>query len=418
MRRSIVLVGANILIILVLLEGALRLFPSIVPTPFLYHFEPDLRTRIAQGRLPTVGETVLLERDDGGFPLRIWKPGVTIRHNFEDEGAIRDVTMDEAGFCNEPGSFSGGPADIVTLGDSFTWCMSVHPHQTWTSRLAGLTGAQTYNLGKDGVGPYEYEQILKQFGLQMSPQVVIMNLYEGNDLRDAVKYEKYRASLDAEGEKDEWDNYRGAIYRFLDEGPIRRTSYAFNLVAAAITFASRSVHPRPNFRYDLLFDHGHVAFNSQNTDTDEILHARLLDAKEISLRVMDEALEDFAALAERHDFQPIVAYTPSAHTSYEDFVRYKEDGIDDLLEAYSARQRAYLTRKLDQLGVTFIDLTPVFQEKAREHTEPDELLYYPSNLHLTRFGHLVVAEAMADTITFSLAARPSESPNGEGPSLN
>ena len=43
-------------------------------------------------------------------------------------------------------------------------------------------------MGVGGIGPYEYVQVLKQFGLQRRPRIVIMNIYEGNDLRDTLRY--------------------------------------------------------------------------------------------------------------------------------------------------------------------------------------------------------------------------------------
>src|SRR6185295_1563006 len=99
----------------------------------------------------------------------------TFREQPEGPGKVESAVMDERGFCNEE-PIGNPPYDVITLGGSIAWCHAVAVGETWTSRLARLTGLTTYNLSVQGIGPYEYIQILKQIGLPLRPRIVILNI--------------------------------------------------------------------------------------------------------------------------------------------------------------------------------------------------------------------------------------------------
>jgi lysophospholipase L1-like esterase len=73
---------------------------------------------------------------------------------------------------------------------------------------------------------------------------------------------------------------------------------------------------------------------------------------------------------------------------------------------FSQTQRAYLRQKAEDLGLTFIDLTPALQTAARRLRDR-ELLYYPANVHYTPSGHRVVGDALAAAVTQLQAQQPS-----------
>lgn len=203
-----------------LMELALRAFPSVIPPSLLIQFHPKVRAEAAKGRFLIYHETERFERDDGGPPLRIVKPFTTLRwHNTDEPGDVFVAKVDEMGFCNVPGIYKGrSRSDVVTVGDSFTWCNSVSPEETWTAQLSALAGRSTYNLGRGGAGVYEYLQILKGFGVRKKPRLVMLAVYEGTDLRDALRYYSYRAYR---------SDYRS---RSRKGGVVERHSYLFNLV--------------------------------------------------------------------------------------------------------------------------------------------------------------------------------------------
>lgn len=409
-KTTAVIASINLLITGVLLEGALRLFPSTIPANLLVHFEPKLRSKIAAGRFPTAEDAVAFERDDGGAPFPIWKPFAEISYSFSDPGTVNTVAMDENGFCNAPELYSRQPNfDVVAIGDSFTWCTTVHPQDTWVAQLSKTADIPAYNLGKPAIGPYEYLQLLKRFGLQKSPKTVVMSLYEGNDLRDALKYASYRQSGTAEQQIAQEVSAEERLF-----GPLSQYSYALNLLASvaisnqpdektAETYSEGYSEEGENFRYTLAFESGEVPFNLENGDLDEVVHAKLLQDKRVDLNVFSDALSQFAQLAKAEGFQPILMYTPSAYTAYADVVEFEQPELNKIMPAYSQQQRDFFKQQADQLGVVFIDLTPFFQAAAPDYTTPEKLLYYQTNRHLTKYGHELVADVLNDEITNAIA---------------
>ncbi|MBI3798675.1 MAG: hypothetical protein HY268_17130 [Deltaproteobacteria bacterium] len=392
MKRVVLLIAANLLITLLLLEIGLRLFPRLIPHQLLFYFEPVLRGQLAEGRFPTINDTVALDRDDGGFPLRIWKPFARVRHNYKDPGTVEIVTMDQFGFCNPPESANArAPIDIISIGDSLTWCTTVDPKDTWTAKLSDLSHLSTYNLGMGGVGLYEYLQIYKRYGRPRAPKLVIMNVAETNDLRDAVRYQDYRKHL---GEKDSTQPQRS-----ISLGAIYRDSYVVNLLWSTATYLKMSRADEPNFRYQLVFPEGAVPFNLQNHDTDEVENARKLVGGELYMDVLGEAIEEFARLAKQDSFTPVLSYTPSAYTAYASQVAFEDATLKTVLPRFSQEQRAYYKAKSQELGITFVDLTPALQAVAPKYNTPERLLYFQSDLHLTQFGHQVVAEKLRDVVS-------------------
>ncbi len=96
----------SLLIFAVIFEVGLRIRPSLIPPKLLLQFEPGMRAKLAKGRFDTRAEMRLLERDDAGPDLWIFKPGMSKHYDFPDDGTVTQVTADDVGFCNEPGSYA------------------------------------------------------------------------------------------------------------------------------------------------------------------------------------------------------------------------------------------------------------------------------------------------------------------------
>ena len=423
MRKFSVIFGEGALslaIIFLLLEIALRAFPQLIPLPALFDFDKDLRAAIAARlNLQTERMTYLAQRDDGGPPLWFYKPYVAVSYPMEitDIGAVKTVTMDDMGFCNPPDdSYHRDAVDMITIGDSFTWCTTVNPDETWTHRLGALVNAPMYNLGAPGRGLYEYIFTLKQFGLSKNPRIVIMAVYEGNDLRDALSYVSYRAGVAVSAGRPgegpcSLPYYWCAAYRRLKYGWVGRTSYAFNLAIHGARygkdgvmkfFAGKNVsdgtEALSDFRYRIAGSDGSaIRFNRENADTDEPSHAAKLRDGAISLEAWSDPLRSFVEIARERRFVPAVLYIPSAHTAYADYVIFESPSLRDVMARFSNKQRKYL-RENAKIGFTFIDLTGRLQQRAQDYRTADRLLYFPTNLHLTRWGHEEIARYVAPII--------------------
>jgi hypothetical protein len=406
-------IGVQALLFLGLLETGLRTFPALIPLPVLAGFHPQLRSQAATRRgLPTLRESQLLERDDGGGELRLFSPRSRISFPFTDTGAVGTAVMDDQGFCNPArDSYHRDRIDIVAVGDSFVWCTAVAADATWASRLGVLTGRSVYSLGRGGIGVYEYLQLLKHFGLPKRPGVVIMNVYEGNDLRDALRFHWERRKRGLASTQELGPS------PILGNGALARKSYALNFLGSGgqrvvAVVRNRSLTAGTNFRYRIAFPDGPVAFNRDNDNIDEVLHARLLRDGRMGLDVFREGLAAFVEFARQVGFRPIITYSPSAYTAYAGRVEFEDAGLRDLLAWYSAEQRRFFAQEMASLGGEFLDLTPHLQRAAERSADP---LYFPTNLHWTPAGHEVVARVVLDRLGEAPTAPPTGTSDGTIP---
>ena len=85
--------------------------------------------------------------------------------------------------------------DVVALGDSQTWGVNAERQAAWPQQLSKISGRSVYNMGLGGFGPVQYRVLTPQ-ALGLSPKVIIVGFYLGNDIYDAYKmayqYEAHR----------------------------------------------------------------------------------------------------------------------------------------------------------------------------------------------------------------------------------
>ena len=379
------------------LEVVLRVVPGLISPRLLVLFEPGLRADIADGAFPLEKDFRPIERTDGGPPLLVARPDTPIVSVDVPAGNVARRS-DETGFCNPRGRYDGrSQIDVITVGDSFTWCHALLPDQTWTFGLETRSGLSTYDLGLGGLGPYEYLEVLREFGLAKKPRIVVMNIYGGNDLRDSVDYHRYREAV-REGKDPPADGPQ-PVAPALAASIVGRHSYALNLLLA---MTSRAVHRSSDqekkgvdLHYTIDGVDGPIPFNLENRDRDEVVAARHATEPESSPALWSEALVRFGALGREHEFRPVVTYTPSAHTVYADQLRFEDPSVKPVLASLDDAQRTYLSEHAWAYGYDFFDLTPALREAARQ-PRADRLLYDPVHMHFTARGHEVVARALAE----------------------
>jgi len=84
----------------------------------------------------------------------------------------------------------------VSIGDSFAMGRVPHGWHFTTVAERRLGGAAAvYNLGVEGIGPREYAYLLEREALPLGPDVVVVNLFIGNDLAGSESPSRIRARL-------------------------------------------------------------------------------------------------------------------------------------------------------------------------------------------------------------------------------
>jgi hypothetical protein len=326
--------------------------------------------------------------------------------------------MDEMGFCNPPGKVDKKlKIDVVAVGDSFTACTrepfeSTAPDSfvNWPYAYGRIAKAEVYSLARGGYGVYEYVQLLKHYGLKLHPKTVIMQIYEGNDLRDAVRYKKYVEMSDEEKAnvplRASWEPIK-VPYEWLLRNQLGAWSYSWNFVVVGVAYLvseAKDVYwgavgsdNAVNFRFRINQVDPPVLMNPDNDHKDEVRTARSARAGDFDFSAFDDALAAYAALSREYGFKAVLSYAPAVHVAYEDFVEFEDLDLKTLMPWYSEKQRRHLEQKSRELGIVFVDLTPVLQAEAR-NLKGGELLYNPVDIHFTPLGHSVVARGLRDAL--------------------
>ena len=387
---KLITIAISLMVALGLMETALRIDPGLIGIAALSRFESHMRGEIAARLgLPTMETVIRITPDmrtDGGQPILL--PGAnSLTVTFADAadlalGAVQNVQVDQNGFCNDQTEAIESRADILVAGDSFTYCTAVTAADTASHRLQELSGLRTYNLGIRGTGPYEYLEMLKRHAPAFHPRVAVMNIYEGNDLRDVIRSKLYMTTKKSR--------------RHDDYGGQPAWSYAVQFIKAnaellvkkaKLLLFERGDH---NFRYSAMAGGQRIAMNVTNGDQDEVDNALQLQDGKVSLDEFAEPLSAFIQWANSSGIRPIVTYIPSMYTAYGETVEFEDSEVGAAVQGMSAAQRQWFAAHTAALKVPFIDITPAFQRAAAAGT----VTHFPANVHLTPHGQEIVAEGL------------------------
>lgn len=92
-----------------------------------------------------------------------------------------------------------GQYRIIVLGDSFTVSAGVEFDQIYTRRLEKLTGARVVNLAVGGYNVVQYALVLREVGLHLEPDMVLVALFPDNDFSNDTYESNLRVASGAAG---------------------------------------------------------------------------------------------------------------------------------------------------------------------------------------------------------------------------
>lgn len=371
-------------------ESVLRVVPRLINVALLAQFEPPLSDEIANRlSLPTKKSAVQISseiRGDGGqtiFLRQASAPTLIKADSVDIEmGAVEKVMMDQNGLKNDPVLAVRSEAKIFIAGDSFIFCPGVSAADTASAQLQVLSGLKVYNLGVAGVGPYEYLEVIKKHAAAFRPSIVIMSIYEGNDLRDVLRTKAFMESKNTK--------------RKAERIPFWTKSYAIQFIRANAKFITRLFNQKvgrdvePNFRYSALVAGQRVKMNTTNRDLNEVEHALMLKSGQVSLDSFIPPLAAFTEWARKNDVIPIVIYIPSMYTAYAKTVIFEDPDVGEAVKHMSEAQRQWFAANTQHLGLRYLDLTVDFQVAA----ENGGITHFPANVHPTRKGNEVIARRL------------------------
>jgi GDSL-like lipase/acylhydrolase family protein len=188
---NLILLGVSLLVALAAGELTLRLAPGLLSE------EARLRLSWQEQRLSHAART----RPDSAIGF-LYAPS---SHDVVHQGEVRfSYATDREGFRNsaaEPDS-----AEIVAVGDSWTFGFGVDDSVAWPRLLADSLRLRVRNLGLIASGPGQYTLVLRRFGLPLHPRVVLYGLFPGNDLDDQEAFDRWERD-GRQGNFAEWRTY-------------------------------------------------------------------------------------------------------------------------------------------------------------------------------------------------------------------
>ncbi len=322
-------------------------------------------------------------------------PELPIRYEADARGYRNAVALDRC--------------DIIAIGDSFTEGSKVSDGQEWPAVLSSLLGEPVYNLGMSGYAPVNYRAALIEHGLSLSPRVVLVMLYEGNDFRSAKADAKATApSLSAR------------FKRYVKQSPILQAMDGVMIRTFGPMRADLPLGPQPALDWlPLTIDAlegaaqpRHYAFEPKQLIA--LLTTRTAFSQDKHWLAPRDHLADMNRRCREIGARLVVAYAPlKAHVvmplvmghvpadSVHAFVALREDELPAPRELV-----AHLRESIDGTeetvrdwcsgqGIPFISLTA----PLRQQTAAGVQTYFTYDQHWTPEGHAVAANAVAEALS-------------------
>jgi hypothetical protein len=322
-------------------------------------------------------------------------------------GNPRFLEHDANGFRN-----AGVPdtADIVAIGDSFTYGAGMAPDKAWPQVLEKLTSCRVYNMAVPGYGPLQYA-VLAQRGLRLKPRFMLVGIYFGNDffdnwvmyLRNPGKYPVPEQLLNEALASEQQESLSRSVHRrtgtlfsaeqaSVDGGEARSLKtvlsensalWGYARAVKSRLFPARYTVSRSNllsgdFRtavaalslkqleYVSVFDGG---------DWRTILASRYREIGEniddprirVGFWLTQWAMRDIRQLAERNGITPIFILLPTKESVFVDKVKKPDDhdGFKKLIMEED-QHRNSLIRYVSENNFAYVDMTPALRSMEQQ----------------------------------------------------
>ncbi len=415
--KNFFLLITSVLFAILICEVFLRLYPSILSDKLIFKLpygkvRDDIFKRVF--KIDKEKIDYLIYEKDKKIPL--YQNNIDWKSNTKDlEWGAESIAYYNSGFCEPEISdliLNSKDTNGIAVGDSFTYCFSLSPEQSWPYKLGNLNNKinnKVYNLGIKGQGPYQYYYILKKY-INKNTKYVFIGWYEGNDLRDIIKYLNSNYKKDSKKFKDlinkkskNKNNLRKSITSHL-----RNNYYIINLVYAVgvgeiykkIFGFDTNEERITNLQYSYKNQNREVKFNIENSDTDEVFHANLVAQMEDSENFLYEKyyfpLYKISQLAKSHKTKTYLVYIPSAYNAFGKNIIFEEKDHTQKLIDFSTLQRKTLKKISDELNFLFVDTS---QDIINfNNLNPEILTHFPANVHLTENGHDVISKSILNNL--------------------
>lgn len=298
------------------------------------------------------------------------------------------VRTDSRGFLNTQDETLYANADIVTVGDSFTEGVGVAIEFSYPRQLAKILNMRVLNLGHGSYDCYQYPIVLKRYGVQSHPNVVIITVWDWNDLQ--LRYPPWNEYCKTHGYISV-ENF----FRHIEKSESRKNSIYtvayFNYLKEQLKIIFDKYMALWNYgSYRGVYSNGRW-FRGPVTSVIAYSGNHLQKC----LRYFDEYISDVKKLSQEYHFRLIIAYVPSKELMYSYFMSLppNEKTKDQMKEAVIA--------EVKKMGIELIDMTPIFVESLKGGVMP----FYTIDAHLNKEGYKIMANSIANYLRSAQAQK-------------
>jgi len=346
---------ASFAIALLMAEGILRLVPGLMPegAALRVHWE-------TQGR----GDPVSPHEYIGIVPH---PEGLAVGE--DASGASGEAIWAQRNLPPWPGQ-----ADIVVVGDSFAYSQTVAFEHAWTVLLDEAAPAlRVITLGTVGTGPEQYFRTFETYGVDLSPKLVIVGVFPGNDMHDAETF--YRWQQEAP------DVPYG---RFVHTGNSSDVFYWLSRFSGRSYLAALTRDLASSISEGRLFQGDTIELESG--DRVQIVPQFLLktigkiERGSPGLGLTVESISRLHELASSLEMGCLIVLFPSKEEIYGQFVGRDYPWLS-----------GFFIAELKKRGINYLDLAPMFRERALE----GRALYHEVDGHPNIQGYQLIAETIS-----------------------
>lgn len=304
--------------------------------------------------------------DELGFTRR---PNLSWKGSIPGSDHVVEYRTDSRGFRNPT---EVERAEVAFLGDSYTEAAQIDVEHTFAQLVAQRTGRSVVNLGRGAYGPPQELIVLRREGLRYAPRFLVWQIFEGNDLSDAQNFAVWR---------DDPDPPSVSL----------RTRYLNNSFFQM--WLVRTLRTRQgDFARLLCPDGTEIPLQLRYAWSTTLLEDRARGWSETR-----QALRDGVALCRENGIEPVVLFVPvfarvhAKRLRFDDPAQRRRHLPDDLDS--TAGFASALPALCAELGVPMLD---VFERFSREAEQDPRGIYIPTDEHLDRRGHAIVADLVVE----------------------
>ena len=244
-----------------------------------------------------------------------------------------------------------------------------------------------------GTGLYEQYRLLNEM-VDKNTKIIISAIYEGNDFRDILRHKKIIDAIDSKKNKKinetiKINNLKKIIKKYFGK------SYTFNYLAASRNILIAKLSDNSNFNFKFQNSRTNLKYNINNIDQDEVLMAKnIFDNKFKFEEIKKHFLEPIIKINKfslKNNLKIIYIYIPSAHTALGKDVIFEDNKVKNYLKKMSNIQRDIFKSICKDNSLNCIDTT----DNIIYSNLSGSVTHFPSNLHLTKEGHEVIAKTIS-----------------------